>query len=306
MDLSKLNKEYLIAKKALEDAKKEIEALDKQYKTVRADGLEHVAARDKAELSGDETTKKTEQKEIDRIEKELERIKEALESKNKDAEEFDEIINDKVDQLKQDPNMKQAMDYALSSRYNRKIVSLQKQKETAVLEKAKKESEKIKANDKLNRYNALKDLVEQHPALENNLNGILAAKQEIKKLNDELKKLDYKKDAARIAEITAKDMPKATDKLDKNKKPLMNYINKNKLNIKYSDIEEMASKGIGLDNAIKESQKDVDGLDKQVKGYDKQVKKYDKEIDQYNIAIRNIGYEPKQNGQKTSSRTIPR
>lgn len=288
MELEVENRQYLIAKKALEDAKKELDLIKFRHSIASNERDRHEVARNYAQIIGDEATEKAEQEEINKLEKEIRDIAKELENKEKEVSSFEAIINEKIEKIKEDPDLKQTMDYALATRYNRQIGKLQKDKETATLEKAEKAREKGKTEAKLNRYKNLKQLVTEHPALENHLKGILAAKEEINKLNDELKTLDYKKDAARIAEITGKDLIVATDKLDKNKKPLMDYIDKNKINVKYEDIEEMADKGVGLDDRIKGLGKDIQDIDAQIKGYDKKIKGYDKEIDKYGIAIDNI------------------
>lgn len=288
MELETKNREYLIAKKGLEDVKKELEGIKKRHFIALNNRQRHIVARNDAELKKDEITKNNEQKEIDKLEREINDIEKELENKKTEFKSFETIINDKIEELKEDPDLKQTMDYALMTRYERQIKKLQRDKGTAVLQKSNKERDKINSEDKLKRYENLKQLITEHPALKNNLNGILAAKEEIKKLNDELAILDYQKDAKRIAEIQGKDLKDAKNKLDKNKKPLMDYIDKNKINVKYKDIEEMADKGIGLDDSIKGLKKDIKDIDGEIKGYNEQIKGYDKEIEKYGIASNNI------------------
>lgn len=274
MDLEKVNKEYLKTKTKLEAIKKEVEDISKKLKKADIEKRKHEISRDEAEMNGDKAQQKTEKEEIEKITKEIEEIKEELNDKKKEVVKFELDINLAIDEIKQDPDMKQVMNEALEKRYTRQVDKCKKEKE-------KVETEKMNTIVKKSRYETLKHLITEHPGLGKNLNGILSAKKIMKKLNDELATLDYKKDAKRITEIQQKELKNATDKLNKNKTPLMNYINKNKINIKYEDIEEMAESGLSLDDTI-------NGLSKEIKGYDKTIKMYDKKINNYSIAIKNI------------------
>lgn len=288
MDLKNANKEYLDAKAKLENVSKEVEAIEKRKKIADLSKRKHEVARDEADINGDKAKKDIEQAEIDKAVEEIEKIEKELEEKKKEVKSFEDTINKRIEEIKQDPAMKQTMNEALEKRYDRQLKKYEKEKETVELEKFDKLVEK-------SRYENLKQLITEHPALEMNLNGILSAKETIKKLNDELATLDYQKDAKRIAEITGKEMKEATDKLDKNKEPLMNYINKHKINIKYEDIEKLAETGLSLDETI-------DGLGKDIKGCNKKIKGYDKNIHNYSVALENIRGEmeqPEQTGTQT-------
>lgn len=274
MDLEKTNKEYLDLKQEIENVKQYIELKDKEKETLSEDKIIQTSIKIVAERAGDNDKADSAKEEIERIDIQLEALKRELEEKKNELNEFNKTLYSKVKDVMKDPEMKQAMNEALAKRYDRQIKKYNKEKEIAVLEKDSKESEK-------KRYEALRNLINKHPALEKNLNGILSAKATIKKLNDELATLDYQKDATRIAEITGKEMKEALDKLDKNKEPLMNYINKNKINVKYEDIEKMADSGLGLDETI-------DELGKDIKGYNKKIKGYDKNIHNYTVALENI------------------
>ena len=273
MDLEKINKEYLKAKEKLDSIKKEVEDISKKLKKADIEKRKHEISRDEAEMNGDKTQQKLENEEIKRITKEIEEMKEELNDKKKEISNFEIRINLAIDEIKQDPDMKQVMNEALEKRYTRQVDKYKKEKE-------KVQTEKMNRLVKKSRYENLKKLIAEHPGLGKNLNGILNAEKIIKKLNDELKTLDSKKDFKRIAEIE-KEHKVAKDKLDKNKTPFMNYINKNKINIKYEDIKEMAVRGLSLDDAI-------NGLGKEIKGYDKKIKMYDKNINNYSVAIKNI------------------
>lgn len=274
MDLEGVNKEYLEAKAGLAKLSAEVEELSKKLRIADINKRHHEVLRDKAELKGDKTKKEAEQAKIDKIVEEIARISKDLEKKKLEVRIFEVTINIKIEEIKQDPTMKQTMNEALAKRYERQIKKYNKEKEAALLEKDAKMSEK-------NRFEALKQLITEHPALENNLKGIISAKETIKKLNDELSTLDYQKDAKRIAEITGKEMKEATEKLNKNKEPLMNYINKNNINVKFEDIEKLAETGLSLDDTIA-------GLGAEIKGYDKRIKGYDKSIRNYSVALENI------------------
>lgn len=274
MNLENENKEYLDLKSKISKAEKYISTSEATLESFREDLIIHNAEMIKAKRAGDNALEASEKAEIDKIKEQIESLKKDILETKISLEEFKINLDEKIEAIKQDPAMKQVMNEALEKRYDRQVKKYNKEKEKALLEKDAKTSEK-------NRFEALKQLITEHPALEKNLNGIITAKQTIKKLNDELATLDYKKDAKRIAVITGKEMKEATDKLDKNKQPLMNYINKNNINVKFEDIEKLAETGLSLDDTI-------DGLGKDIKAYDKKIKGYDKSIHNYSVSLANI------------------
>ena len=276
MDLEITNAEYLVLKEKMDSIKAEIDVRRKDLKTLNEDKDICKGKILEAKRKGHSNKEEKNKEKLEEINKKIDKIKKELEDKKNDANLFKKLINEKIEEIRKDPSSRQAMDEALQKRFSRKINKLQQ-------DKVEKVSDRLEKQNEQDRYNELKKIITEHPTLKNNLNGILAAKEEINKIDKELEKIDYKKEPEKYAELSAK-AKEANNKLNKNKEPLMNYIDKNKIDIRYEDIEKMADSGLGLDETIK-------NLGKDIKKYDKEIKQCDEQIRKYQIAKGNLGQE---------------
>lgn len=283
MDLETLNKEYVQFKSDLEKARKEIESLESKANDLADDRIIWTAKLVEAKRNSDSVAEKEAEGELKRIDTEINVVKDDTLKKKEDIELIQAKINVRIKEIKENPEMKKHLDEVMSKKYDRKLSKLEKEKEEAV--------------EKKDRLTDLKQLVTDHPALGNNLKGILTATKEMKDLQAELdgmkmivgtgKSSAYTyKDPVRANEIINTLLPQAQAKLATNKTPLMAYISKNGLNITEQDIDELADKGFIVDG---KGNLDLNAtMNKSISSLNRQIKGYDKSIRNHQIALENI------------------
>lgn len=281
-ELERINKKYLRIKNELATKKQSVEKMkndlqEKEEDIKILDGVIIVKQRsgNNAELESAKAKKQEVQKEIKAIKENLEDIKE-------EVQELDEKIKGILEKLKENPELKQHIESSLAKRYERENKKLSKEKE-------KSEKDKEKEVKKLEKIEKIKDEIKNHPHLKNNLQGMLQAKVDMNKLNDELATLDENDsaDATRISEIKKAIQSKAK-KLDKNKNLMLDYFKKKKIDINEKDLKDLegsiiSKKGIAdIDKTLfakaKESNEKIAKYDKEIKRIDKKMKINEKSI----------------------------
>ena len=296
MDLETLNKEYVQFKSNLEKARKEIESLESKANDLADDKIICQGKLVEAKRNKDSVAEKQAEGELKRIDTEIKAVQDDTLRNKEEMELILAKINVKIKEIKENPEMKKHLDEVMSKKYDRKLSKLSKEKEEAV--------------EKKDRLTDLKQLVTDHPALCNNLKGILTATKEMKDLQAELdgmkmivgtgKTSAYTYlDPARANEIINTLLPQAQAKLATNKPPLIAYISKNGLNITEQDIDELADKGFAVD-----SKGNIDlnaTMNKSISSLNRQIKGYDKSIRNHQIALENID-----NSRRTPEPTTPK
>ena len=174
--------------------------------------------------------------------------------------------------IKENPEMKKHLDTVLKKKYERKL--------------AKVEKEKAELIDKKDKVEQIKQLTTEHPALANNLKGMISAYKTAENLKKELKSLEYSAgngiiaytDTTRANEIKTNLLPDAESKMETNKTHFMDYIQKNKLDITEKDVNELVEKGaVNKDGKVDLETtfvKRTSGLNRQIKGLDKSINDY--------------------------------
>lgn len=281
MDLETLNKEYVKFKSVLETASKEIESLESKANDLADDKIIWKGKLIEAKRNSNSVAEKQAEGEIKRIDTEIKAVQDDTYRKKEEMKLIQTKINVRIKQIKENPEMKKHLDEVVKKKYDRKLSKLEKGKEEAV--------------EKKGRLTDLKQLVTDHPAIGNNLKGILTATKEMKDLQAELDGMKMMvgksnvymyKDPARAKEIENTLLPKAQAKIAKNKTPLMAYISKNGLNITEKDINELADKGFAVDG---KGNLDLNAtMNKNISSLNRQIKGYDKSIRNHQIALENI------------------
>lgn len=296
MDLETLNKEYVQFKSNLEKARKEIESLESKANDLADDKIICQGKLVEAKRNKDSVAEKQAEGELKRIDTEIKAVQDDTLRNKEQMELMLAKINVKIKEIKENPEMKKHLDEVMSKKYDRKLSKLSKEKEEAVKKK--------------DRLTDLKQLVTDHPALCNNLKGILTATKEMKDLQAELDGMKMivgtgktgaytYLDPARANEIMNTLLPQAQAKLATNKTPLIAYISKNGLNITEQDIDELADKGFAVD-----SKGNIDlnaTMNKSISSLNRQIKGYDKSIRNHQIALENID-----NSRRTPEPTTPK
>ena len=277
-ELEKINEEYVNFKSFIEKAKKEIERFDKKINKLKEEKNDLLGKLDGAKKINDLAGIQQYEDEIKNVDDKIGNVKKDVIRKKEEIESLQSKINDRIEKVKENPEMKKHLEKVLTKKYERKLNSLNSEKE---VEEKKKE-----------RYVELKDLVDNHPTLANNLKGIIKYTKEIKDLEEEYRNANGPDKIAKKALLNEKRKDKK-----KNKDNLMKYINKHNLSITEVDIEELAQNGIfsiGKDNKEKVNldltmNKNLSSIDRKIKGYDKSILNYTGALEHTNINSQTIG-----------------
>lgn len=272
MDLEKLNGEYLKLKQDIEIKKGVIVAYEHRVQDLTLDKIIWTGKKAEARKNFDHDAEKTAQDELNKIDEEIKQLQESVEQEKETIKEFQGKIDAKITEIKENPEMKKHLDTVLKKKYERKL--------------AKVEKEKAELIDKKDKVEQIKQLTTEHPALANNLKGMISAYKTAENLKKELKSLEYSAgngiiaytDPTRANEIKTNLLPDAESKMETNKTHFMDYIQKNKLDITEKDVNELVEKGaVNKDGKVDLETtfvKRTSGLNRQIKGLDKSINDY--------------------------------
>lgn len=272
MDLEKLNGEYLKLKQDIEIKKGVIVAYEHRVQDLTLDKIIWTGKKAEAWKNSDHDAEKTAQDELNKIDEEIKQLQESVEQEKETIKEFQGKIDAKITEIKENPEMKKHLDTVLKKKYERKL--------------AKVEKEKAELIDKKDKVEQIKQLTTEHPALANNLKGMISAYKTAENLKKELKSLEYSAgngiiaytDPTRANEIKTNLLPDAESKMETNKTHFMDYIQKNKLDITEKDVNELVEKGaVNKDGKVDLETtfvKRTSGLNRQIKGLDKSINDY--------------------------------
>lgn len=256
MNLEQINTEYTQLKSSLTQFAEDIKVLEQKVNDLADDKDIYVGKVKEGKRNGLDVSPIEEH--LEAINKNLNEAKNNLLQKKDELEQIKIKINVKMAEIQNNPEMLKHLQQIMTKRYNRKLAKLKQEKEEVIGNK--------------DRLLSLKQLVTDHPTLGNNLKGIFSAKDAIKSLEETLNSLSPDEDNRGI--LT--DIQEMREKLATNKQSLMDYIQKNNLNITEKDIDSLTShspvingKGeLDLDTTIN---KDISKLNRQIKGYEKSI-----------------------------------
>lgn len=272
MDLEKMNGEYLKLKQDIEMIKRGIVSEENLIQDLTLEKIIWTGKKAEARKNSDHAAEKTAQDELDIIDGRIKQLQESVEKEKETIKEFQGKIDAKITEIKENPEMKKHLDTVLKKKYERKL--------------AKVEKEKAELIDKKDKVEQIKQLTTEHPALANNLKGMISAYKTAENLKKELKSLEISvgnkifayTNPVRANEIKTKLLPDAESKMKTNKTHFMDYIQKNKLDITEKDVDELVEKGIvnkdGKVDLETTFVKRTSGLNRQIKGLDKSINDY--------------------------------
>ncbi len=276
MDLEKMNGEYLKLKQQIEIAKGMIRVYGDETEKLIDDKTVWSGKKIEARRNLDKNGEKTAQDELDKIDEKIKQIQESLNKEKETIKKFQDEIDAKITEIKKDPEMKKHLDTVLKKKYERKLAKIEKERD-----------ELIGKKDKVAQ---VKKLITEHPALAMNLKGMISAYKTAESLKEELESLSYTTsdgkiictNTTRVNEIKTKLLPEAEAKMEKNKTPFMEYIQKNQLDITEKDVNELVEKGV----VNKDGKVDLETtFTKRTAALNRQIKGLDKSINDYTYAI---------------------
>lgn len=295
MDLEELNNEYLKLKADLEKANNDKKALETKLNDLVDDRTVQQGKIIEAKRNKDNLAKQNAENEIKKIDASIKKIMEDAKKKLNEATAIKAKIDKRIEKIQNNPEMKKHLSDVLAKKYDRKLSKLEKEKE--------------ELEGRKGRLDNLKTLVANHPALGNNLKGILVATKEINGLQEELDSMATTtapgvvtySNPARANDIINNLMPAAQTKLAANKNPLIAYITKNSLEIKEEDIDELSETTFVLDG---KGNLDLNAtMDRRTSKLNRQIKGLDKSISDNKVALAKHGkvHTPKTSAKESSA-----
>jgi hypothetical protein len=216
VEISKAKIEYINVKDRLDDASKDLKILELDLA--------------RASLMDDKDKARAIKEEITKVKAEIAKIQVQAKVKKEKMDYLKESLNEKIQELMEDPEIKQHLEYIIRS-----------QKERAI-KKARNGIEKSQA--KRSKLRTLQDEALKHTSLQNNLRGMIYATSQLNKLETALKNPSLTPDQRADIE----DKINATKaKFEFNKDALFAYVKKSNMDIELSDLSGLLNQKPKMD-----------------------------------------------------------
>lgn len=229
-NLSNVNEEYKMLKAEISESKTEYIKVKERLDTASKDLKILELDLSKASLMNDKDGARAIKEEIAKVKAEIAKIQVQAKVKKEKMDYLKESLNEKIQELMEDPEIKQHLEYIIRS-----------QKERAI-KKARNGIEKSQA--KRSKLRTLQDEALKHTSLQNNLRGMIYATSQLNKLETSLKNPSLTPDQR----VDIEDKINATKaKFEFNKDALFAYVAKNNMDIELSDLSGLLNQKPKMD-----------------------------------------------------------
>ena len=229
-NLSNVNEEYKMLKVEIAESKTEYIKVKDRLDTASKDLKILELDLSKASLMNDKDGARAIKEEITKVKAEIAKIQVQAKVKKEKMDYLKESLNEKIQELMEDPEIKQHLEYIIRS-----------QKERAI-KKSRNGIEKSQA--KRSKLRTLQDEALKHTSLQNNLRGMIYATSQLNKLETALKNPSLKPDQR----VDIEDKINATKaKFEFNKDALFAYVTKNNMDIELSDLSGLLNQKPKMD-----------------------------------------------------------
>ena len=229
-NLSNVNEEYKMLKVEISESKIEYIKVKDRLDTASKDLKILELDLSKASLMNDKDGARAIKEEITKVKAEIAKIQVQAKVKKEKMDYLKESLNEKIQELMEDPEIKQHLEYIIRS-----------QKERAI-KKSRNGIEKSQA--KRSKLRTLQDEALKHTSLQNNLRGMIYATSQLNKLETALKNPSLKPDQR----VDIEDKINATKaKFEFNKDALFAYVTKNNMDIELSDLSGLLNQKPKMD-----------------------------------------------------------
>ena len=229
-NLSNVNEEYKLLKVEISESKTEYIKVKDRLDTASKDLKILELDLSKANLMNDKDAARAIKEEITKVKAEIAKIQVQAKVKKEKMDYLKESLNEKIQELMEDPEIKQHLEYIIRS-----------QKERAI-KKARNGIEKSQA--KRSKLRTLQDEALKHTSLQNNLRGMIYATSQLNKLKTALKNPSLTPDQR----VDIEDKINATKaKFEFNKDALFAYVTKNNMDIELSDLSGLLNQKPKMD-----------------------------------------------------------
>lgn len=214
-NLSNVNEEYKMLKVEIAESKTEYIKVKDRLDTASKDLKILELDLSKASLMNDKDGARAIKEEITKVKAEIAKIQVQAKVKKEKMDYLKESLNEKIQELMEDPEIKQHLEYIIRSQIERAI------------KKARK------SQVKRSKLKTLQDEALKHTSLQNNLRGMIYATSQLNKLETALKNPSLTPDQR----VDIEDKINATKaKFEFNKDALFAYVTKNNMDIELSDL----------------------------------------------------------------------
>ena len=229
-NLSNVNEEYKMLKVEIAESKTEYIKVKDRLDTASKDLKILELDLSKASLMNDKDGARAIKEEITKVKAEIAKIQVQAKVKKEKMDYLKESLNEKIQELMENPEIKQHLEYIIRS-----------QKERAI-KKARNGIEKSQA--KRSKLRTLQDEALKHTSLQNNLRGMIYATSQLNKLKTALKNPSLTPDQR----VDIEDKINATKaKFEFNKDALFAYVKKNNMDIELSDLSGLLNQKPKMD-----------------------------------------------------------
>ena len=225
-NLSNVNEEYKMLKVEIAESKTEYIKVKDRLDTASKDLKILELDLSKASLMNDKDGARAIKEEITKVKAEIAKIQVQAKVKKEKMDYLKESLNEKIQELMEDPEIKQHLEYIIRSQIERAI------------KKARKSQVKI------SKLKTLQDEALKHTSLQNNLRGMIYATSQLNKLETALKNPSLTPDQR----VDIEDKINATKaKFEFNKDALFAYVTKNNMDIELSDLSGLLNQKPKMD-----------------------------------------------------------
>lgn len=273
MDLKTINQEYLNLKEQIKNCDEKTKQYAETLEKLSLEKKIYEGERARAMLDNNAQKIQEANQKIENCKNKIMTIKESASNQKKNIELAKQKIDQRVQELTEEPEMKKHLQEVMTKKYSRKIKALKD-------EKNNKENE-------LKKTESLEVVISYHPKIKNYLNGIANSLEEKAKCEKELETLKQSNNPnkQKTTELLNK-IKKANSKINQNKSVVMSFLKKQKLEFSEQDLQKIFQGGIKRDNEGNiDLRANINKINRQIKGIDKSIKDHEIAMNKYQIKV---------------------
>lgn len=276
LDLKNINQEYKLIKGTLEKKKVIAKKLEDKVEDIQEDiDICNIDIK-KAQRNGDKVSEQTAKQKIQQCKQELKKVLEEAREAKRDVEFFRDKLDRIMDEIKENPQMKEHLEVCLAKRYDRAIKKIEKDKED---------------NDKeIEKLENVQNIINDHPVIGVHIEEIMKSNANIHALIGKLQTLDKVNDVDEIKKIKAQLKVEQKD-VKQHKSAIKRYTDKAKIELKEEDLKTVLDKKLLIDGKTKEPDigitisKSLQSAKRQRKSFDKTLNINQKALEKLDVKI---------------------
>ena len=284
MDLKTINQEYLNLKEQIKNCDEKTKQYAAALEKLSLEKKIYEGERARAMLDNNAQKIQEANQKIENCKNKIMTIKESASNQKKNIELAKQKIDQRVQELTEEPEMKKHLQEVMTKKYSRKIKALKD-------EKNNKENE-------LKKIESLEVVISYHPKIKNYLNGIANSLEEKAKCEKELETLKQSNNPnkQKATELLNK-IKKANSKINQNKSVVMTFLKKQKLEFSEQDLQKIFQGGVKRDNEGNiDLRANINKINRQIKGINKSIKNHEIAMNKYQIKVQEQSYNQQKQG----------